>query len=111
MSPYQIAFMQISLPILMMLTVFACNKNTGNDSATVRGKLVHNSCASAVVQVLDEKYYNLGQDQWQQSPDKSMISHVFSVANKCSMPAGLKEQEEFTYKVLKSDPTMKNCAV
>ncbi len=87
---------------------FSCEKKAYGPK--VKAKLVHESCASAVVQVLDPAHYNLGQSSWQQSPTTPTYSHVFAVENTCSFQAnGISEGDEFYFQL--TDEEEKDCAV
>jgi hypothetical protein len=93
---------------IVLLSFLSCRKS--NEEAAIKGKLVHRTCASIVVQVLDSPYYSLGQNSWQQSSSKPVYQHVFVVANSCSFPV-MDVGTEFTFKLLKEDPLMSHCYV
>jgi len=95
--------------LVVLLLGFLAFKKTNND-AIIKGKLVHRSCASIVVQVLDANFYSLGQSSWQQSPSKPVYQHVFKVDDNCSFPL-MEEGQEFTFKVLNNNTDRGNCYV
>jgi hypothetical protein len=101
--------MKYSLIILagILASWSSCEKTVEKDG-TIRGKLVHRSCASIVVQVLDPEYYGIGQNEWKQSPQKPTYEHVFNVENTCSFPQ-MNVGDEFTFKL--TDQVDNNCAV
>ena len=78
----------------------------------IKGKLVYTSCATIAVQVLDARYFQLGQPEWEAGKGTGkMITHVFAVANSCSFPSKIKIGQEFSFVVLKDDPANKDCMV
>jgi len=82
--------------IAMNFMFFSCEKQCA--APKIKGKVVHSSCATTVVQILDANYYQLGQSTWQQSANKPMYSNVFAVANQCTFNAtGLKEGDDFYF--------------
>jgi hypothetical protein len=99
----------ILIPVFFLFTYGGCKKEVEKNK--IRGKLVHQSCASAVVQILDSAFFKLGQAQWQQSPGKPTYEHVFAVGNLCSFPGGITEGSEFTFEIMSKDPSNDNCAV
>ena len=87
---------------------FSCEKN--GYGPKIKGKLVHTSCASAVVQVLDPSQYNLGQASWQQSSSSPVYTNVFAVDNQCSFKRqGLKEGDEFYFQL--TNTADKDCVI
>ncbi|WP_207491429.1 hypothetical protein [Aridibaculum aurantiacum] len=96
----------VALP-LMFLLFGACKKSA--DGVVIKGKLVHRSCATVAVQVLDTAFYHLGQPIWQQAPNKPAYEHVFSVENICSFPSAATVGQEITFKVISTDPSIKEC--
>ena len=98
----------ILILIAFIFSFGSCEKETELSSNVIKGKVVHRSCASVVVQVLDEKHQSIGQSEWQQSASKPTYRHVFSVGNKCAFP-NLAEGAEFYFKVISEDPTNRDC--
>jgi hypothetical protein len=82
----------ILILIAFIFSFGSCEKETELSSNVIKGKVVHRSCASVVVQVLDEKHQSIGQSEWQQSASKPTYRHVFSVGNKCAFRTWRKEQ-------------------
>ena len=87
----------------------SCKK--GNEHPAVKGKLVYRSCATIVVQVLDSNHHYLAQESWQQESSKPVFKHVFAVANQCSFPGSIGIGQEFTFRVVNSDPKNKDCVL
>lgn len=85
-----------------------CEKEETQEKGIILGKLVHKSCASVVVQVLDTDYYSIAQNEWKQSADKPTYEHVFAVENICSFPQ-MAIGEVFIFKL--TDKGDNNCAV
>lgn len=75
----------------------------------ISGKVIHRSCATIAIQVLDEKHYRLGQPTWQQAPGQTTYNYVFAVANQCSFPYELKVGEKFSFKILPADKAADDC--
>lgn len=94
--------------IAMNFMFFSCEKQS--DGPRIKGKLVYTSCATAVVQILDANYYNLGQATWQQSSNKPVYTNVFSIMNQCTFNAsGIKEGDEFYFNLTNS--TENGCGI
>ncbi len=84
--------------IALNFMFFSCEKQT--DGPRIKGKLVHSSCASKVVQILDANYYSLGQQNWQQSANTPVFNNVFAVDNLCTFnTTGIKEGDEFYFEL------------
>jgi hypothetical protein len=88
------------------IMIGGCTKT--HEQVDIKGKVVYRSCASVVVEVLDENYYWLGQDNWQQNSSRPTFSHVFTVSNDCTFPA-LTEGKEFYFRVIASDSEGNKC--
>ena len=93
----------VSLPFLYA----KCDKKLIEDC--LRGKVIRITCATTVVQVTGRN--DIGSDGWKNgmNNDAQTYDNVFSVANKCSLPADLKAGDEFTFKIEKPKPT--DCVV
>jgi hypothetical protein len=98
----------VAIPFLMLLFQ-PCKKCAESD--VVKGKVVHRSCASIVVQVTDPSHYYLGQAQWQQSGRTPVYQNVFAVKNTCSFPGNIPEGTDITFRVISNDPTNQDCVV
>ena len=87
---------------------YSCEKSGYGPS--IRGKLVHRSCASAVVQILDQSQKHLGQESWQMTPTSPVYHDVFVVSNHCSFGKyKIDVGDEFNFQLTK-DPD-DGCAV
>ncbi len=77
----------------------------------IRGKLVYNTCATAIIQIKDPSYFHLGQKIWQKTPSDVEYEHVFTVKNRCQLvSANIQTNEEFLFEVAKEDIEETNCA-
>lgn len=97
---------------LLAIFLFAIVSKTcqkSQSAAMIRGKVVHRSCATIAVQLLDEMHYELGQEKWQQADGTPSLEHVFAVANICSFPAQVKAGQEVSFVILEKDTTMDEC--
>lgn len=77
--------MKTAFFMLMLFPFFAfrCERNTGVHC--FKGKVIRTSCASFVIQILDQD--SIGTDQWKDSTAGGQTyDNVFSVSNKCVIP-------------------------
>ena len=84
--------------ILMALPVLAstCKKDKEKDGL-LKGKIVRQTCASMVVQVLNNDA--IGEDGWKDMMNNNaQYDNVFSVANVCKLPEGVKTGAAITFK-------------
>lgn len=95
--------------IVLLLSLWSKSCEKLQQNTLVKGKVVHRSCATIAVQVLDEKHFDLGQDKWQQSEGQPVYNNVFSVANQCSFPSEIKVGQEFSFMTVIKDTTMEDC--
>lgn len=96
------------LVISICFMFFSCEKK--GYGPTIKGKLVHSSCATDVVQILDASQHHLGQSSWQHSSTTPTYNNVFVVNNTCYFKnQGLSVGDEFSFR-LTSDGD-KGCAV
>ncbi|WP_207491431.1 hypothetical protein [Aridibaculum aurantiacum] len=101
--------MKILFSVLLFSISYKSCDQLKTSPAIVNGTIIHRSCATIAVQVLDETHYNLGQASWQQGSGQPVFEHVFSVANQCSFPAEAKVGEKIKFAVLASDSTAADC--
>ena len=94
---------------LLLVVINSCA--VVNTEETIRGKVIHRSCATIAVQVIGNKHTSLGQASWQQADGKPVYKNVFSVGNRCAFPTSLSEGKEFQFTVMKSDPSNDDCMV
>jgi len=84
--------------ILMALPVLAstCGKEKEKDGL-LKGKIVRQTCASMVVQVLNND--SIGEDGWKDMMNNNaQYDNVFSVSNVCKLPEGVKAGVTITFK-------------
>ena len=67
---------------------FQCDKSI--TTKCVKGKVIRISCASYVIQVLNND--SVGEDQWKDSRDPvpNTFDNVFAVSNPCNIPSNYK---------------------
>jgi hypothetical protein len=97
------------IAIAVICSSYECNKSK---SGKLKGKLVIKElCSHYVVQVIDgtvdsSKVAN----NWSDEKRKLSFDKVFTVANRCDFPSGLKEGDEFEFS-FNPNPAPQNCAV
>ena len=93
--------------ILLALPVMAnkCGKQKEQDTH-LQGKVVRISCASFVVQVLNDD--TVGEDGWKDmANNNAQYDNVFAANNACKIPAGIKAGATIRFKT--SNPTQNDC--
>ncbi len=98
-----------ALSIMLLFAIWSKSCDKAQQNILIKGKVVHRSCATIAVQVLDTKHFALGQQRWQQADNQPVYEHVFSVSNQCSFPTELKAGAEFSFVTVVKDSTMENC--
>ena len=74
----------------------------------IQGKIVRITCATTVIQVLNVD--TLGEDNWKDgSTEGNTFNNVFSVANKCDIPASMKTGDVLTFEI--GEPSKHDCIV
>jgi hypothetical protein len=90
--------------ILMALPVLAstCKKNREkNKDSYLQGKIVRATCASTVVQVLNDD--SIGEDGWKDMMNNNVqYDNVFNALNACKLPAGVKAGTTIRFKIAKA---------
>lgn len=82
-----------------------CNQSHKPDDY-LQGKVIRISCASFVVQVLNNN--SIGEDGWKdQSNNNAQYDNVFAASNACKLPAGLKAGTAIKFKL--SPPKANGC--
>lgn len=91
--------------ILALVSFFAfqCDKN--HTTNCLKGKVIRISCASYVIQVLNND--SIGEDQWE--GEQGTYDNVFSVSNKCMIPASYKTGDIIYFEIDK--PEQSDCIV
>ena len=93
--------------ILLALPVMAskCSKQKEKDTH-LQGKIIRTSCASVVVQVLNDD--TGGEDGWKDmANNNAQYDNVFTANNACKLPAGIKAGATIRFKV--SNPVQNDC--
>ena len=74
-----------------------CNKSQ-KTGEYLQGKVIRISCASYVVQVLNNN--SIGEDGWKdQSNNNAQYDNVFAASNPCKLPAGVKAGAKIKFKL------------
>jgi hypothetical protein len=95
--------------ILLALPVMAskCGKHKEKDTH-LQGKVVRVSCASFVVQVLNDD--TVGEDGWKDMMNNNaQYDNVFNANNACKIPAGIKAGATIRFKV--GNPVQNDCVM
>lgn len=93
--------------------MFGCIQvpNSGvNNNQRINAKVIRITCATIVIQILDNAYYHLG-ETWTMEGTSNTYEHVAVVSNKCEMPESLKEGDTFFFKVINESDAKNDCAV
>ena len=82
---------------------YKCDKKASGEC--LQGKVIRITCATTVVQVINRN--DIGTDGWKDGHQgaNQTYDNVFSVSNKCSLPADLKVGDEFSFKIDKPKPS------
>lgn len=102
----------VLLVVLMVASAYQCNNKTGSGKeGTLKGRLVVKEiCSHYVVQVIsgssDTSRVTNG---WLDDKRGKTYDNVFTVSNRCSFPADLKEGDEFEFTF--EPEVMEDCAV
>ncbi|OQP63632.1 hypothetical protein [Niastella populi] len=95
------------LLFLLALPVMAskCSKTKESDTQ-LKGRVIRVSCASFVVQVLNDD--KIGEDGWKDmSNNNATYDNVFNANNACKIPAGIKAGTTIRFNV--SSPAQNDC--
>ena len=99
--------------ILFSFLLFGCIQipNSGtNNNQRIKAKVIRITCATTVIQILDNAHYSLG-ETWTIEGTTNTYEHVAVVSNKCELPASLNEGDEFFFKVISESDARKDCVV
>ena len=95
--------------VLMALPFFAfkCNKSSNNDDdGYLRGKVIRISCASYVVQVLNDD--TIGDDGWKDvTKNNTVYDNVFSATNVCKISHDITVGNVIRFKI--NQPVYNGC--
>ena len=96
-------FIVLSLPVLAS----KCSKHKTKDTH-LQGKVVRISCASFVVQVLNDD--TVGEDGWKDMMNNNaQYDNVFTANNACKIPAGIKAGATISFTI--TQPTQTECVM
>lgn len=98
----KLLFMLLALPVMAS----KCGKQKEEKETHLRGKVIRVSCASFVVQVLNDD--TVGEDGWKdQANNNAQYDNVFAANNACKLPAGVKAGSTIRFKAGK--PEQNDC--
>lgn len=94
---------------LLVLPFFAFQCSKTDTNKCVKGKIIRITCASYVIQVLNND--SIGEDQWKNSMSNEQVvyDNVFSVSNKCKIPSSFKTGDIIYFDLDKPEPN--DCVV
>ena len=92
---------------LVPFLAFQCKKE--NTDKCIQGKVIRISCASYVIQVLNND--SIGEDGWKDSMQgqQTTYNNVFTASNKCEIPPSFKPGDIIYFKLEKPEPS--DCVV
>jgi hypothetical protein len=97
----KILFILLALPVMAS----KCSKHKEKDTH-LQGKVVRISCASFVVQVLNDD--TVGEDGWKDmTNNNAQYDNVFTANNACKIPAGVKAGATIRFKA--GNPVANDC--
>lgn len=100
----KLLFIMLALPVMAS----KCSKSKDNQDTELQGKVVRVSCASFVVQVLNDD--KIGEDGWKDMMNNdAKYDNVFAANNACKIPAGIKAGATIRFKI--SKPTQNDCVM
>lgn len=93
--------------LIISLLFFACRKDKSVKGICLQGKLIRITCASAVIQVLNDD--SKGVDRWidLMGGNNTSYDNVFTVSNKCQLPSTMKPGDTFWFIMVSSNAN--NC--
>jgi hypothetical protein len=96
--------------VLISLGLSACIPPVGGGGGNrIKAKLIRVTCASKVIQILDSRYYYLGETWSDTQTPPVTYEHVAKVSNLCEFPESIAVGSEFFFKI-DTNP-QNNCAV
>ena len=102
--------MKSLLFVLMALPFFAskCGKSSSEKDGYLTGKVIRTSCASVVVQVLNDD--TVGEDGWKDMTNNDAVyNNVFAANNTCKIGNEIKAGNTIRFKI--GQPTQNDCVV
>lgn len=93
--------------IVLPVMAYKCGRTEQADKeGWIRGKVVRTSCASFVVQVLNND--TIGEDGWKDMMNNNAVyNNVFTVNNQCKIPATIKSGSNIQFKM--AAPAQNDC--
>jgi len=93
--------------IVLPVMAYKCGKTEKSDKeGWLQGKVVRTSCASFVVQVLNND--TVGEDGWKDMMNKNVVyNHVFTANNQCKISATIKSGSNIQFKI--APPVQNDC--
>jgi hypothetical protein len=87
---------------LVPFFAFQCKKD--NLNKCLKGKVIRITCASYVIQVLNDN--SIGEDQWKDSfaQEEKVYDNVFTASNKCKIPLSYKAGDIIFFNLDKPNP-------
>jgi hypothetical protein len=99
----KLLFILLALPVMASKCSKSKEKNT-----QLEGKVVRISCASFVVQVLNDD--KIGEDGWKDMMNNNaQYDNVFAANNACKIPAGIKAGATIRFKI--NSPAQNDCVM
>ena len=93
---------------LIPMLAFQCNKEN-TKTGWLEGKVVRISCASFIVQLLNNN--EIGEDGWKDMLDNDKVyNDVITASNKCEIPGSVKKDNIIRFK-LESPKQHNDCAI
>ena len=101
----RIFFVMLILPFM----AFQCKKDKKGQDTWVEGKVIRISCASFIVQLLDNT--TIGQDGWKDMMDNNKeYDDVINASNKCEIPDIIQPGNVIRFRIEKPN-IHNNCAI
>lgn len=86
----------LAIAALLPFFAFQCDKNA--KSGWIEGKVIRLSCASFVVQLLNNT--EIGEDGWQDMMDNNKVyNDVITASNKCEIPNSVQKDQVIRFKL------------
>jgi len=96
-------------PVIILGIFGGCKKETAK--TCVRGKVVRITCASTVIQALNDN--SMGEDGWVNyiGNGTTIYDNVFKVSNKCMLSSSIKQGDTVWFTIDSSFSTVGNCSL
>lgn len=104
--------MKILRIVICLLIASSCSsRNTAistSEKELIKAKIVRLSCASTVIQIIDESYTYLGQT-WTEMGTNKKVANAVNVINKCDVPKYFKEGDLFYFRLIDKSEASQQC--